>query len=314
MININKLIILLHILVFITGNILLSKLIVPIGLLLLNTLAVIRSIKQRKSKTGNALGIIASFIFILLHKEVVDPDIIPVIIAINIAWLIYPVSIIFLMLQLRKERKELERIRRARIEKRKRIKELEARARLQYKAYQRKRLKQKKEERLRAEQRAFEQLVKQAMYWVKEGYIFSVDTNILLGENSLQFIHYLLKNEQISLNVSFVVLNELDNNKNKPGKKGATAREAIRLIERFQEKGQIHLVKIPNKRFLYEHSLSLIPDDRIIGGYLAERINNGVKIMFLCNDRSLRVKARSLGLKVYDYIDKKYATNVYVKV
>src|SRR5690625_4007226 len=140
--KINQIIILLQILVFITGNIFLAILIVPIGLILLNTLSIILAIKENKSKTGNLLGIVASFVFLILHKEVIHPDTVPVILAINVAWFIYPVSSIILMIHLRKERKLLHRIQRERDEGRSVIESLGANDMLQDQVYESKRLKQ----------------------------------------------------------------------------------------------------------------------------------------------------------------------------
>lgn len=304
----------MQIIVFVTGNILLSKLIVPIILLLFNSLAIAQSIKEKKSKIGNIVGALASLAFIIFHEQVSESETIPFIIVINIAWIAYLISVILLTIQLRKERLKLERIHQARIEKQKRTKEQETKARWQYKTYLRKKRKREKEESIKTEREAFSRLVERVMHFVEKGYTLSIDTNVFLEEDSLYFIDYLLKKRQLSLNISMVVLNELDGKKNDRGKIGAIAREAIRLIERYQDKNQINLIKVPQKNFLYNHSLNLSPDDRIIGGYLEEKIKKDKKIIFMSNDRAARVKAAALGIEVFDYSSEKITVPSYESV
>lgn len=303
-----------HLIVFITGDLLLAYRFIPMILLILNGYAIFLLKKEKKRSLGNLLGILTSLLFAFWYPSVAGTAHIPTAMVINVIWLIYPVSALLLTLQVRKEQKERERIEKARTEKRLRIKKQEARARFQYKQYQKRRQREKELERRKQEKEAFQAIVKQVMDWIREGYTFSVDTNVLLDENSLSFLHYLLEKKKISLHVSMVVLNELDRNKTEPGKKGAIAREAIRIIEHYQKKEQISFIQIPANSFLHQHSLNTSPDDRIIGGYLAEQKTNGSKITFLTNDRVARVKATALGFKVYDPVSENNVIRKFAKV
>ena len=62
--------------------------------------------------------------------------------------------------------------------------------------------------------------------------IYVLDTNVLV-----QAPHALMSFEENEVVLPLVVVEELDNLKKDEGEKGANVREAIRLLERFRERG-----------------------------------------------------------------------------
>lgn len=64
--------------------------------------------------------------------------------------------------------------------------------------------------------------------------IYVLDTNVLV-----QAPHALMSFEENEVVLPLVVVEELDNLKKDEGEKGANVREAIRLLERFRERGNL---------------------------------------------------------------------------
>ncbi|HLS66960.1 MAG TPA: PIN domain-containing protein [Pseudogracilibacillus sp.] len=128
---------------------------------------------------------------------------------------------------------------------------------------------------------------------------FGVDTNILMHEPDL--LVYLLDNHSLDLYMSMMVFNELDGLKNSSNRETRyNAQLAFDVIEAFQQRGKLHLLKTPKTVDIRKYSLSGSPDEKIIGTYLRERENGRANLMFLSNDKGARILARNAGLPVVE--------------
>lgn len=128
---------------------------------------------------------------------------------------------------------------------------------------------------------------------------FGVDTNILMHEPDL--LVYLLEKESIPLNISMSVFNELEGlKKNENQLTRKRSQLAFDIIEEYQRKGQLKIIKTPSTEYLREKGLSGSPDDKIIGTYLMQFLSENQNIIFLSNDKGARIIARNVGLPVAD--------------
>lgn len=133
----------------------------------------------------------------------------------------------------------------------------------------------------------------------KTGKEFGVDTNILMHEPDL--LVYMLDNYSLDLYMSMMVFNELDGLKNSSNRETRyNAQLAFDVIEAFQQRGKLHLLKTPKTVDIRKYSLSGSPDEKIIGTYLRERDNGKANLMFLSNDKGARILARNAGLPVVE--------------
>lgn len=128
---------------------------------------------------------------------------------------------------------------------------------------------------------------------------FAVDTNILMHEPDL--LVYLLENENMDLYMSMMVFNELDGlKKNDNPLTRKKAQIAFDVIEEFQRRKKLHILKTPKTDAIRKFGLSGSPDEKIIGTYLLEKQKEHDKLMFLSNDKGARIIARNVGMPVVE--------------
>ncbi|HAW85742.1 MAG TPA: phosphate starvation-inducible protein PhoH [Spirochaetaceae bacterium] len=136
--------------------------------------------------------------------------------------------------------------------------------------------------------------------------IFVIDTNVL--------IHYpeaLMSFKDNEIVIPLQVLEELDRLKTEHEQRGRSAREAIRYLDTYAKKGNLHEgVKLENGSILRvsleqpdttPRGLDIaINDNRIILCALKLK-NDGRLVFFVSKDINARVKATALGIKAVDY-------------
>lgn len=128
---------------------------------------------------------------------------------------------------------------------------------------------------------------------------FGVDTNILMHEPDL--LVYLMEKENFNLNMSMMVFSELDGlKKNDNPITRKKAQLAFDIIEEFQQRGQLKMLKTPKTDDIRKYGLGGSPDEKIIGTYLRERDNGMPNLVFLSNDKGARIIARNVGMPVAD--------------
>lgn len=145
---------------------------------------------------------------------------------------------------------------------------------------------------------------------------FVLDTNVLLSDpdaiNAFDEHHVI---------IPLVVLEELDNNKNRPDEVGANARKVSRTLDQFRISGQSRLskgVKLRNGGVLKvmgmdaSDAVTLPPDmankadNHIIAFALA--LSKTVDCTLVSKDINVRIKCDSLGLKSDDYFKMRAAS------
>ncbi|MFD1706894.1 PIN domain-containing protein [Siminovitchia sediminis] len=128
---------------------------------------------------------------------------------------------------------------------------------------------------------------------------FGVDTNILMHEPDL--LVYLMEKEHFHLNMSMMVFSELDGlKKNDDPLTRRKAQLAFDIIEEFQQRGQLKILKTPKTDDIRKYGLGGSPDEKIIGTYMKERENGIPNLVFLSNDKGARIIARNVGMPVAD--------------
>jgi len=128
---------------------------------------------------------------------------------------------------------------------------------------------------------------------------FAIDTNILMHEPD--FLVYLLENHDMDLYMSMMVFNELDGlKKNDNVITRKKAQMAFDVIEEFQRRNKLHLLKTPKTEAIRKFGLSGSPDEKIIGTYLRAIHSDKLNLMFLSNDKGARIIARNVGLPVIE--------------
>jgi PhoH-like ATPase len=112
------------------------------------------------------------------------------------------------------------------------------------------------------------------------------------------------------------VLEEIDQHKKRQDGVGINARNVIRMLDNYREKGSLHKgVRIAKGKGIiqvkgYDSSLlpaeydSSLPDNQIIATALTERkLNEKRKVIVVSKDINMRVKCDSIGLISEDYIE-----------
>ncbi|VEF46576.1 nucleotide-binding protein PInc [Bacillus freudenreichii] len=126
---------------------------------------------------------------------------------------------------------------------------------------------------------------------------FAVDTNILMHEPDL--LVHLMEKENFRLNMSMVVFGELDGlKKNSNPLVRKQAQLAFDIIEEYQRRGQLRILKTPKTDDIRKYGLGGSPDEKIIGTYLRELHNGMPNLIFLSNDKGARIIARNVGMPV----------------
>lgn len=116
----------------------------------------------------------------------------------------------------------------------------------------------------------------------EQGKEFANDTNILMHEPDL--LVYLLENKIVRLHLSMMVFNELDGLKKSTNRTTRqNAQMAFDVIEAYQQKGRIQLLKTPKTEDIRQYGLGGSPDEKIIGTYLRESKQGQRNLMFLSN-------------------------------
>ncbi|MDH4028164.1 MAG: PhoH family protein [Nitrospirota bacterium] len=144
---------------------------------------------------------------------------------------------------------------------------------------------------------------------------YVLDTNVLIHDP--EAILHFVDNDVI---LPITVIEELDKLKRGNGEIPYSARQALRLIDSFREKGNLSKgVKLPGDGLLRvmiekKNSLSVHSNDnRIISAALsiANEKDNVQPVILVSKDTSVRIKADSLGLNTQDYLRDK--TTVFQK-
>lgn len=147
--------------------------------------------------------------------------------------------------------------------------------------------------------KVLEDKTQQLLKYREQNHKFAVDTNILMHEPDL--LVYLLENESFDLYMSMTVFNELDGLKNREGMvTRKKAQVAFDVIEEFQRRNKLHLLKTPKTDVIRKYGLNSSSDEKIIGTYLHELHNGHDKLMFLSNDKGARILARNAGMPVVE--------------
>lgn len=143
---------------------------------------------------------------------------------------------------------------------------------------------------------------------MKKTYI--LDTNVLLSDPRCFF-----EFEDNDLVIPFIVLEELDNHKNRMDEVGRNARVASRTLDEFRNKGNIHNgIELPGGGILkvqtinsdiinqlpYEIKELNSPDNCIIAVAYDKRFTDNV--VLVSRDVNVRVKCDSLGIHTEDYL------------
>lgn len=130
-------------------------------------------------------------------------------------------------------------------------------------------------------------------------YQFAVDTNILMHEPDL--LVYLLEKENMDLYMSMMVFSELDGLKKSENRiTRQQAQLAFDVIEAFQRRNKLHILKTPKTEHIRKFGLGGSPDEKIIGTYLQGIKESEHKLMFLSNDKGARIIARNVGMPVVE--------------
>lgn len=129
---------------------------------------------------------------------------------------------------------------------------------------------------------------------------FGVDTNILMHEPDL--LVYMLEKDGLELYMSMMVFNELDGLKKSENVVTRTqAQTAFDVIEEFQRRSKLHILKTPKTDDIRKYGLGGSPDEKIIGTYLREREGKHPKLMFISNDKGARILARNAGMPIVEF-------------
>lgn len=140
---------------------------------------------------------------------------------------------------------------------------------------------------------------KALLQYRNQGHQFGVDTNILMHEPDL--LVYLLEKESFDLYMSMMVFSELDGlKKNEDPVTRKKAQVAFDVIEEFQRRNKLYILKTPKTDDIRKYGLSGSPDEKIIGTYLRERDQGKEKLIFLSNDKGARIIARNVGMPVVE--------------
>lgn len=138
---------------------------------------------------------------------------------------------------------------------------------------------------------------------------YVLDTNILLNSpNSI------LGFEENNVWLTGTTMQELDMKKTAPGEIGFNARNAIRLIESYREKGNLNtgvclenggkLIIEPDgvkKEYLPEGFSLNSPDNRIISSVIHLKNSLNENVILISNDVSMRINASICGVNVESY-------------
>ncbi len=147
---------------------------------------------------------------------------------------------------------------------------------------------------------------------------YVLDTNIFIDD-------FLILNRlgQCNIVIPFIVLEELDKHKTAKGMLGASARNVIREIDGLSEQGDL-LKGVKNgakakvsvmpwtevcKAALTTNQLEDTHDNRILATALS-LIGGKKSIVLLSNDVSLRIKAKSIGVKSISHSSKETVDSV----
>lgn len=126
---------------------------------------------------------------------------------------------------------------------------------------------------------------------------FAVDTNILMHEPDL--LVHLMEKENFKLNMSMVVFGELDGlKKNDNPYVRQKAQLAFDIIEEYQRRGLLNMLRAPKTDEIRKYGLGGSPDEKIVGTYLKELHNGRPNLIFLSNDKGARIIARNVGMPV----------------
>jgi PhoH-like ATPase len=145
--------------------------------------------------------------------------------------------------------------------------------------------------------------------------IFVLDTNVLIHDP--EAFLYFEDNEVI---LPITVIEELDKLKRGNGEIPYSARQTLRLIDRYRETGKLSAgVELPNGGILRvvikedKHLEKQSNDNKIISTAfsLAIHENNSKPVILVSKDTSVRIKADTLGLETQDYLKDK--TTVFQK-
>jgi len=160
--------------------------------------------------------------------------------------------------------------------------------------------------------REIEYLIKKLTPYMKKGYVFGFDTNILMDSPSI--LKYLEEKNQ-TVYIARTVYDELDKKKKSheyepksEQEKAARCREALRGIEKLiNGKGKI----LPQVNNHYIRSLGLeasfhANDDKIVASYVKVKEEEEIKIVFITADRGARVVASTVQLEFLDFDVKSY--------
>lgn len=138
--------------------------------------------------------------------------------------------------------------------------------------------------------------------------IYVLDTNVLV-----QAPHALMSFEENEVVLPLVVVEELDNLKKDEGEKGANVREAIRLLERFRERGNLleGVETLHGGRIRIERNYLDVPlspdlaeyksDNRILKVCLGLTREHDRNVVLVTKDILLRIKAQLLGVRAEDF-------------
>lgn len=133
--------------------------------------------------------------------------------------------------------------------------------------------------------------------------IYVLDTNVLLHEPQSLFSF-----QNNIVYIPTIVLEELDNNKNRNDVIGYNARETIRNLETIRINDGLNTAKPINEDggtlYFYEtpkHALGAKHDDQILA-ICCELMENNNKLILVTNDIQLRIKAHLQGVTAEEYI------------
>ncbi|MCZ2256952.1 hypothetical protein KSU66_00450 [Sporosarcina sp. G11-34] len=101
----------------------------------------------------------------------------------------------------------------------------------------------------------------------------------------------------MDLYVSMVVFNELEELKNNEDPHTRQrAQDAFAIIEDYQKEESLHFLKTPNTHAIRTYKLGRSAEEEKIGSYIQELETARNKLLFLSNDKSARIIARSVDM------------------
>lgn len=117
-----------------------------------------------------------------------------------------------------------------------------------------------------------------------------------------------------NINIPFVVLQEIDKHKNKPGETGLNARVCIRMLDELRQQGNlVEGVQLSQdsdsvvKVILHDALVDMQADDIIIE--VAKTIGENQDVLIISNDINLRVKASLVGVASEEHSTGKVAVD-----